>query len=207
MTQLTLVGRSSSHFTRVARLFALELAVPHEFRPVFDMAALDAENYAGNPVLKVPILVDEQGSLFGTENICREFVRRSGRAADVVMRGDVSTRVLANAEELTLSAMLAEVTIITSRAPGSTAPPPPKLLRSIENSLDFLERHLEEVRAALPANRALSFVEVALFCLLQHLPFREIIAVDAWPRLAAFTQAFGDRETARATVYRFDKPS
>ena len=32
-----LVGRSSSHFTRTARIFALELGVPHTFRPVFDI--------------------------------------------------------------------------------------------------------------------------------------------------------------------------
>ena len=29
---IVLVGRSSSHFTRVARIFALELGVPHSFR-------------------------------------------------------------------------------------------------------------------------------------------------------------------------------
>ena len=89
MSQLTLVGRSSSHFTRLTRIFALELSVAHEFQPVFDMATLDIGNYAGNPMLKVPIWRDEQGELFGSENICRELVRRSGRASDVVMRGDV----------------------------------------------------------------------------------------------------------------------
>src|SRR4051794_6767221 len=105
MTELVVVGRSSSHFTRTARIFALELGVPHAFRPVFDLAALDAEAYAGNPALKVPVLLTEEGPLLGTENICRELVRRSGRGAEVVLRGAVADRIVANAEELALHAM------------------------------------------------------------------------------------------------------
>src|SRR4051812_24553111 len=93
MNPLVLTGRSSSHFTRIARIFALELGVTHTFQPVFDMTSLDAATYANNPALKVPILVDEVGPLFGTENICRELVRRSGQRSKVIMRGDVSERV------------------------------------------------------------------------------------------------------------------
>lgn len=207
MPEPTLVGRSSSHFTRVARVFALELGVPHVFQPVFDMTSLDAQNYAGNPLLKVPIWVDEQGPLFGSENICRELVRRSGRGASAVMRGDVTARVVANAEELVVSAMLAEVSIITAQAPGTSAAPAPKLLRSIQNSLDLLERQLDAVLSALPPTRALSFLEVALYCLVRHLPFRQIMAVDGWPRLLAFCDAFDARESARATPFCFDKPA
>ena len=79
MGDIVLVGRSSSHFTRTARIFAIELGVPHTFRPVFDILSLDQATFADNPALKVPILVDGNGSLFGTENICRELVRRSDK--------------------------------------------------------------------------------------------------------------------------------
>src|SRR5215467_6864261 len=103
--EITLVGRSSSHFTRTARVFALELGVAHGFRPVLDIGAREAGAFADNPALKVPILVDERGPLFGTENICRELARRSGKRDRVVLRGDVEDRLVANAEELTLHAM------------------------------------------------------------------------------------------------------
>src|SRR5438067_2371141 len=109
MSPMTLVGRSSSHFTRVTRIFALELSVPHTFRPVLDIATVDPTGYADNPALKIPILVDARGPLCCTENICREVVRRSGRGAEVVLRGDLPDRVVANAEELTLHVMSAEV--------------------------------------------------------------------------------------------------
>lgn len=201
---ITIVGRSSSHFTRIVRIFALELDVPHELRPVFDMMSLDADDFGGNPALKVPSLVDEEGPLFGSDNCCRALVRRSSKdAAGVVLRGDVSTRVVANAEELVLSAMATEVSMILAKAAG--APMPPKPLKSIEGTLRRLDDDLERVRAALPPDRRLSFVETALFCLVTHLPFREVMDVAPFARLDAFARTFGERASARATEYRYDK--
>lgn len=204
MTTTTLVGRSSSHFTRVARIFALELGVAHDFRIVRDIMSADVADYAGNPALKIPVLVDEAGALFGTENVCRALVVRSGRS-DALLRGAVPVRVVANAEELTLHVMSAEVGLIMAKLTSS--PAPEKVARGIENSLDWLEDNLHAVRAALPTGRTISFCEVALFCLLRHLPFREVMAVDRWTKLAAFADELGTRPSARATEYRFDAPS
>jgi glutathione S-transferase len=200
MTDLILVGRSSSHFTRTARIFALELGVPHQFRAVLDMTVTEAGNYGGNPALKVPILIDEEGPLFGTENICRAVARRSGKRDGVLLRGDVPDRVVANAEELILHAMSSEVILIMS----GTGPTPPKVRPSLENALAFLDQHLERVLAALPPDRSLSFCEVSLFCLVTHLPFRKLMEVSGYPRLQTFCQAFGQRPGARDTSYRFD---
>jgi glutathione S-transferase len=204
MSHLTLVGRSSSHFTRTARIFALELGVQHTFRPVFDITSLEAADYAGNPALKVPILVDDDGPLFGTENICHDLVRRSGQSSHVVMRGGVRDRVVANAEELTLHVMSAEVSLIMAKVAGDARLAPPKVSRSIENSLRHLDANVDAMLAALPADRALSFVEVALFCVLTHLPFREVMDVAPWARLGDFSRRFGERDSARRTEYRFD---
>jgi glutathione S-transferase len=204
MSALEIVGRSSSHFTRVTRVFAHELAVPHTFRPVLDLTSIDQDAYAGHPALKVPALVDERGALFGSENICRELARRSTTASRVVMRGEVEERVVQNAEELTVHVMTAEVSLILAKMAGDERLAPPKVRRSIENSLDYLDAHVDAVIATLPAERGLSFVEVALFCVVRHLPFREIMDVSAWSHLAAFCDRFGERPSAKATEYRFD---
>ncbi len=198
---ITLVGRSSSHFTRVARVFAHELDVPHAFRPVLDLASAELATYADNPALKIPVLVDEQGSLFGTENICRALAERSGKRTNVVLRGDVDDRLVANAEELTLHAMSAEVVAILAQASGGQASP--KVLPSLENSLGWLDAHVDDLLGRLPSGKV-AFVEVALFCLVTHLPFRQVMEVDRWSRLGAFRQRFGERTSARATEYRFD---
>lgn len=202
--EIVLVGRSSSHFTRTARIFALELGVQHSFQPVYDITSLDVANYADNPALKVPILVDEQGPLVGTENICRELVRRSGSASRVVQRGDSSVRSVANAEELTLHVMSAEVSLILAKMAGDDRLAPPKVRRSLENSLRHLDSTVDAALEALPPERTLSFLEVALFCVVTHLPFREILDVSPYARLSAFCQHFGKREGALTTEYRFD---
>jgi glutathione S-transferase len=201
-TNLTLVGRSSSHFTRTARIFALELEVPHEFRPVLDMTKLEPDVYGDNPALKVPVLVDAKGPLFGTENICRELALRSGRRDRVVLRGDVSERVVANAEELVLHAMSAEVILILGAM--AEVPEAPKVRPGLENALAFLEMNHDAVLAALPPDRVISFYETAVFCVVTHLPFRKVMEVDGYPRLQAFSQSFGARAGAQATPYRFD---
>lgn len=205
MTALTLVGRSSSHFTRTARIFALELGVAHLFRPVFDIASLEPATFADNPALKIPILVDESGPLFGTENICRELLRRRTNGAQVVLRGEVGHRTVANLEELTLHVMSTEVSLIMSRVAGGAGPSSPKPLRSMQNSLQYLDDHLDAALAALPPERAVSFLEVALFCVVTHLPFRQVMDVSAWARLGAFCRGFAERESARSTEYRFDE--
>lgn len=199
--ELVLVGRSSSHFTRVARMFALELGVPFVFRPVLDLTSRDTSVYEGNPALKIPVWVDEEGSLFGCENICRALVRRAKRS-DVVLRGDCAHRLVANAEELTLHAMSTEVTIIMSKAADASLPQ--KVHESLQNTVRWLDEHVDAVRAELPA-RSFSFFEIALFCLVTHLPWREVMEIDAFPRLVAFRDAFGTRASARATEYRFDQ--
>lgn len=204
MSDPTLVGRSSSHYTRTARVFALELGVRHSFRPVLDMTSPDPSVYAENPALKVPILVDEQGPLFGTENICHELARRSGRGSTVVMRGDVPDRLVANAEELTLHLMSSQVFLVTAKMAGDARLAPSKVMRSLENTLRYLDANVDALLCALPGSRVLSFVEVALFCVVTHLPFRQTVDIAPWVRLGDFCRRFGERESARETAYRFD---
>ena len=63
---VTIVGRSSSHFTRTLRMLAHELDVPYSLAPLYDLGSRAVADYAGNPALKIPILVTEDGPWFGT---------------------------------------------------------------------------------------------------------------------------------------------
>ena len=204
MSDLELWGRSSSHFTRTVRILALELGVSHAFRPVLDITSTEAANYAGNPALKVPVLVTVDGPLFGTENICREFKRRSNRGSSVVLRGDTPARLVANAEELTLHAMSAEVSLIMAKMAQDERVAPPKARIGLDNSLRYLDENLGAVMQTLPSDRALSFLEAALFCLVTHLSFRQVLDVRGYARLGAFCARFSERESARLTEYKFD---
>lgn len=190
-------------------MFALDLDVPLGFRAVLDMTVTEPAVYGDNPALKVPVLVDTNGPLFGTENICRELARRSGRRDRAVLRGDVADRLVANAEELVTHVMQTDVILVIQATGGSTggtatAAPASKARRSLENALAFLDAHVERLTAALPPDRLVSFCETALFCMFTHLPWRKVMPVDAYGRLAAFCAEYGSRPSARATEYRFD---
>jgi glutathione S-transferase len=197
----TLVGRSSSHFTRVTRIFADELSVPYAFEAVKDLRALDSAAYASNPALRVPILLAPSGTWYGSLNICRELARLSSRPLRVVWPELLRDATLANLQELTLQAMSTEVELIMSDAPqGSLAC---KRRESLQGSLVWLDQNVEPALAALP-ERDLSYLEAALYTLVTHLEFRQVLSTEPYQRLRGFVDSFGTRQSARATAFRFD---
>lgn len=202
--QVTLVGRSSSHFTRVARIFAEELGVPYRFKVVANLMNTDKADYATNPALRVPILQAPEGEWFGTLNICRELTRRSPAQLRVVWPEHLQTPLLANAQELVLQAMATEVELImSSLAHSEPSRHLAKRRASLEGSVQWLDAHLTRIIAALPL-RDLSFLEASLFCLIQHLPFRQMLSTDPFHHLTAFCDTFATRASAQATVFAFD---
>lgn len=206
---LVLVGRSGSHFTRVARLFAAELGVPLELRVVHDLVSLDAANYGAHPALKIPVLLEGDGRLFGTENICRRLVERAGRVGDptVALFEHARTEQLRNAQELLWHAMATQVQLIVgvrfAKLPTDNVFFA-KATSGLEGSLAWLDAKLDGVLAELPSPRTVSLFEVGLFCLVEHLRFRTVVSVEPFERLCAFARAYGERPSAQATHYKLD---
>lgn len=202
---LTLIGRSSSTFTRIARIFAAELHVSYAFDVVLDLQSLDPEDYGGNPALKVPSLRTSDATWFGALNVCREFARASPHPLGITWPEALQGPLLANMQELTLHAMSAEVGLIMSASaqPGA-APHRDKLTRSLTNTLSWLDANVRVALAALPPERDLSYLEVALFCVVAHLDFRKVLSAAPYLELTAFCHEFGVRASCRDTEYRFD---
>lgn len=207
-SRLTIVGRSSSHFTRITRIFAAEARVEYSFRPVLDMMSLAPENYAGNPALKLPVLETREGNWFGALNICRELSRRSQAGPRIVWPEDLKQPLLANAQELVLHAMATEVALIMAKMTGQAdgGAHPEKMIRSLENVLGWLDDNLDAVVASLPEERGLSFLEASLYCLVTHLEFREVVPTAPCSALWKFCDQFGARASAAETHYCFDAP-
>ncbi len=158
MSHLDLVGRSRSHVPRTARIFALELGVEHGFRPVFDILALDSAAYCRQSRAQdADTAPSRRAAVRHVENICRELARRAHHQA--LPSSSVATSPIAsiaNAEELTLQAMLTEVSIIQAKLTETSAAP--KLVPSLENSMRWLDDNLERLVAALPAERRLQLL-------------------------------------------------
>jgi glutathione S-transferase len=206
---LALVGRSSSHFTRVPRVLAHELGLTLPLVAVHDITAVDAEVFAGNPALKLPTLRDGAQQLFGAENICRALAERAGAFERVVWPEQLRSALSRNAQELVWHAMAAQVQLVfggvVSKLPSDNVYFA-KARAGLTGALSWLEAHLGEALAALPEGRTVSLFEVTLFCLLEHLAFRGTVAVEQGSALAAFARDFARRPSAQATVYGFDPP-
>jgi glutathione S-transferase len=206
---IQLVGRSSSHFTRVTAIFGHELGVPLERVVVRDIASLDPADYGGHPALKLPVLRVGSSSVLGTENICRRLTELAGRSGDprIVFPERATSDLVRNAQELTWHAMSAQVQLvlgtIVSSLPADAAFFA-KGRQGFEGALAWLEDNHGAAIDALPRSRDLSVLEVTLFCLVEHLAFRVTVPTEPYPQLRAFATSFRARASARETAYRFD---
>jgi glutathione S-transferase len=202
----TLIGRSSSHFTRVTRIFAAERGVDYDFQVVRDLMSLETEDYGGNPALKLPTLKSSRGIWFGALNICREFARHSALTPRIVWPEHLDQPLLGNAQELVLHAMATEVSLLMDQLskPGEDTPHRVKSRKSLLSTLSWLETNATRAIAALPATRDLSYLEVTLFCLVTHLKFRDVLPLHPYPNLSEYCQHFALRPSTDQTTYRYD---
>jgi glutathione S-transferase len=204
---LTLFGRSSSHFTRITRLFAAELGIEYSFEIVRDLRIVDPVVYGGNPALKVPVLRTPRGAFFGALNICRELERQSKRRLAVVWPEDLAEPLFVNAQELITSAMSTEVSLVMAKIAGEEGSlgPSKKQTESLLRVVEWLETNVEQALFALPPDRDLSYLEVSLYCLVTHLEFRELLPTAPYETLNTFCRHFAQRASAQSTAFAFDR--
>ena len=206
MAELTLIGRRSSHYSRTVRIFAAELGVEYRLTPVIDLMSLDAQTFAENPALKLPVLRAGNDYIYGTLNICRVIAQSSAAPRRIGWPESFNTPLLMNAHELLAHAMATEVEIVMHEVVAHRPPDTASRKRrtSLLNCLTWLDKELRSIRSAFDGYD-LSYFEVGLFCLLEHIPFLNPMDLSAMPTLLAFVEEFGARESARATPYQFDK--
>jgi hypothetical protein len=185
-------------------MIAVEFGVECSFQIVPDLLSEDSETYGGNPGLKLPNFVTSDGVVFGSLNSARAIAALSAKPLRMVWPEDVPVGVAANALEMTLQGMSSEVSLLmVRRGVGEGSPYAGKLEKAVLGMVGWLEANLSAAIAALP-ERDLSYLEVSLFCFLEHLEFREVMKLDRHPQLRAFRDTFGKRSSAVATQYRFD---
>jgi glutathione S-transferase len=203
---IRILGRSSSLFTRVPLIFAEELGIRYELEPIYDMTHMDPRVFGDNPALKLPSLRRGESLLFGSQNICRALAALARPAARVAWPEDLRDDLSRNAHELVWHAMSAQVQLvfgtIVAKLPADNVYFA-KARAGFENSLRWLDQHAAEILGALPA-RDISLFEVSLFCLIEHMSFRDSLPVAPYPALLRFSERFAVRPSALHTLYRFD---
>ncbi|HZH04923.1 MAG TPA: glutathione S-transferase N-terminal domain-containing protein [Myxococcaceae bacterium] len=205
-----IIGRSSSHFTRVPLIVAHELDVRVEFLPIYDMTVTDPSAYAGNPALKLPTLRRRDGSLlFGAENICRALTELSETKVRIIWPEELRSDLSRNAQELVWQGMAVQVQLVFGTGIGKLPPDNVYFAKGragFEGALRWLEENVAAALQALPSPRVLSLFEVTLFCLIEHLAFRGTLPLEPYPTLVQFARGFATRSSARRTAYRLDTP-
>lgn len=208
MSTLHIVGRSSSHFTRMPLIFAHELHVPFEFEPIYDMTQIGQEMYANNPALKLPILRRGDSVVFGAQNICRVIAETAPGSAHIVWPEDLHDDLSRNAQELVSHCMSAQVQfafgIAINKLPADNLYFV-KARAGMEGALGWLDANVSNAMGRIPPHD-LSFFEVSLFCLVEHLRFRTTVELQPYGALLRFADEFGRRPSAQQTPYRFDVP-
>lgn len=208
-TLLRLTGRSASHFTRVARMFAHELGVPIDLDVIHDLTSLGPATYGGHPALKLPTLHVGDAPMFGTDNICRTLAEIARREHDprVVLSHHVSSSLARCAQELVWHAMAVQVQLViglqVAKLPAENVFFA-KATAGMQGALAWLDARLEFVLAELPSPRDVSVLEVTLFCLVEHMVFRPTVSLDPFARLRDFATRFASRASAQGTPFRFD---
>ncbi|MBN8613139.1 MAG: glutathione S-transferase family protein [Deltaproteobacteria bacterium] len=193
-------GRRTSHFTRVVLIVAHELDVSIDLVHVDDLFSLDPDHYGGHPALKVPCLHVGETMHVGAQNIARVLRRSSAHGSRVLFAEAIDDDLVRNAEELVWTAMGLEVHVVLGRM-ASRAEDDPLLRKSrvaLTNVLAWLEPRLASILERLPP-RHTSLLEIALFCLIEHVSLRATVSIEDRPRLRAFATTFGERASARAT--------
>ena len=207
MPPLQIIGRRSSLFTRVTLIVAETLRVPYELIPIYEMTVLEADVYAGNPALKLPSLRRGDSVLFGTLNICRALAESAGAVDEIVWPEQLRDDLSRNAQELVWHCMSAQVQLIMGTLVGRLPADNVFFVKTrtgIDNALAWLDSNLTRTLEALSVRRALSIYEASLFCLIEHLSWRNTVSVVAFESLAKFAQDYGAMPAAQRTQYRFD---
>jgi glutathione S-transferase len=208
MSHLEIIGRQSSHYTRQVRLLAHELGIEYALQPIHDLMSEDPAVFAGNPALKLPALRQGDTVVWGSLNACRWLALQTEDGVARVFWPEQAASALAmNAHEVMAHAMAAQVEVVFHEIVSKRPPDPASRKRrtSLVRCLAWLDMHWDDIRAELPPTKIAIF-DLGLFCLLEHLPFRNPIDLSSMPSLTAFAGDFAARPSAQATPYRFDAP-
>ena len=203
-----IIGRRSSHFTRLVLIVAHELGVEYSYMHVVDLMALDTKSYGDHPGLRLPTLKFDGEAVFGAVNICRILAKIMKRENDVVWpdEGDASI-LLTNMYEITMQTMASQVSLVIAVEVSKLDPASAfvtKLRVGMAGMLEWLDTRLVEYQAQLPGDRLISITEAALYCVYEHIRCRNTSELTAYPNLARFVTEFGQRTSAKQTPYRFD---
>lgn len=154
-----------SHFSRKIRILLDLYNIDYEMIDIGNVVSSDIDNFAHNPLMKVPTLEYEGQLIFDSDNIAA-FIVRKFDPSDRFNFFTNDLRIL-NARAVMNGVMNEEVKIILAKRTGVPTEQYDfftKAHKSIAQGLDWLE-----INHTIFSTSHLSYAEIHLVCLIEHL--------------------------------------
>lgn len=166
-----------SHFSRKVRIVLAELGISCELVHAPNLLSEDPAHFGGNPILRVPVLEDGDDWVIESDAIVRYLLERHDAGNDrfAFFSMTVAQR---NALAMISATMGAEVELLLSQRSGLGAEHEGVYFRRYRVVIRECMSWLEERGPALWPECDLSYLDIALACMLDHLRYN-----DMMPRL------------------------
>ncbi|PQA86773.1 glutathione S-transferase family protein [Hyphococcus luteus] len=192
---MKLFATSRSHFSRKVRLLLDHLGTPYELVNIGNVADSDLTQFAGNPLLSVPVLEDGESWLIDSDNIAGYIVR----TYDPEDRYGVNTQeaALLNARVILNGAMAKEVSLILAARTGLDPEAHAffqKAKAALGNALAWLEDN-----SALFNPRDPHYADFHFISMWSHLDIYGLIDLD-YPGLAKIAAALAENEIVQRSA-------
>lgn len=186
---IQLVGTPLSHFTRKVRIVAAELAIPLDFQTMPGLLSTTPDEYASNPLMRVPILVDGEQRIIESDHIVRYLVGRFDAADRLGVKNDTPDAL--NRLAVLNGVMANEVVLIMAKRGGLEEIDKvvyfQKLTAAIDGALAWLDARTE------PEAAGFDYRDIVTICMWQHLGYYGLRPLEAYGRLAARVARFAKR--------------
>jgi glutathione S-transferase len=195
VSRLQLHGTPLSHFTRKVRILLAELGVQYEQIWLPSVMAASSESYAGNPLMRVPTLVDGDNLLFDSDHIARYLVGIYDPSDWFGVRSDEPMAL--NRLAVTNGIMSNGVTLILAKRGGLEDVDSVVYLRKLRVAL---EGGLVWLDTSIAADAPMTWGDITLICMWQHLEHYKLVDLAAYKRIAARVAQFATRPSIISTT-------
>lgn len=174
-----------SHFSRKVRIIADLLNLKMDYQDIGNVAEIGIEKFAGNPLMGVPVLIDNDVWMIDSDNITSHLVRKYDHL-------DTYKVLSTNINDLNIRAVLNgimsnEVRLIMGKRTGIAIDEYPyfqKAKLSIMESLKWIEDRLQ-----LFQSEQLLFNQIHLVCAVDHLDYFGLVDISGFQEILKLVKA------------------
>ena len=189
-----------SHFSRKVRIVLRELSLPCEESFVPDLLSSDPADFAGNPILRVPVLRDGASWVIESDQIVRHLLETHDRGNDRFSFFSMNT-VQRNALSILSAIMGAEVELLLSRRSGLVSEAGALYFGRYRSVIGHGLAWIEANGAAVWPEAEFSYLDIALACMWDHLWYNRLgDETGSWPWIDARTARHATRPSVAATT-------